>query len=474
MKLIAGLDVGTTGCKVTVFTAEGENLGREYRDYPVTRAVDAQEVDAVALAKSVLECVAAAKARFGKIDAMGVTSFGEAFVLVDEAGEPLRPILLCTDARGAEECREFVARFGSERAVQISGVKPSESYSFPKLMYLKSHESEVFSRAKRVMLVEDYVIYLLTGKPVIDYSLAARTAAFDIRNLCWSEEILSAAGLDVSLFSEVVTTGAVAGVDKDGMKVVAAGHDQVACAVGAGAFESGTAAEGAGTVECITPVFAKPPETVKFQEDNYCVVPYFGNYVSYAYSYTGGELLRWCKESICAGRDHAELQAGEYDGPTGLLVLPHLAGAATPYMDSGSRGAIVGLTLATTARDIYLACMEAVAYEMRLNQERLASSGVELTRLVATGGGAKSKLWMQIKADVLGLEFDTLETEDAGTIGCAMMAAVAAGLFASLNEAKAKFVRKTGSFKPDPDRHARYTEVYNRYKKLYEAVRPLV
>ena len=143
-------------------------------------------------------------------------------------------------------------------------------------------------------------------------------------------------------------------------------------------------------------------------------------------------------------------------------------------MDSGSRGAIVGLTLATTARDIYLACMEAVAYEMRLNQERLASSGVELTRLVATGGGAKSKLWMQIKADVLGLEFDTLETEDAGTIGCAMMAAVAAGLFASLNEAKAKFVRKTGSFKPDPDRHARYTEVYNRYKKLYEAVRPLV
>lgn len=474
MKLIAGLDVGTTGCKVTVFSADGENLGREYRDYPVTRAVDAQEVDATALAKGILECVAAAKVRFGKIDAMGVTSFGEAFVLVDGDGAPLRPILLCTDVRGAEECRCFTARFGADKAAAISGVKPSESYSFPKLMYLKKHESDVFARAKRVMLVEDYVIYLLTGSPVIDYSLAARTAAFDIHNLCWSEEILSAAGLDPALFSKVVPTGAVAGEDKDGMKVVAAGHDQVACAVGAGAFESGTAAEGAGTVECITPVFAKAPETVKFQEDNYCVVPYFGNFVSYAYSYTGGELLRWCKESLCAGMEHSELQSGAYDGPTGLLVLPHLAGAATPYMDSGSRGAIVGLTLATTARDVYLACMEAVAYEMRLNRDRLASSGVEFTRLVATGGGAKSKLWMQMKADVLGVEFDTLETEDAGTIGCAMMAAVAAGVFASLEEAKTKFVRKTGTFKPDMERHAKYTEVYNRYVNLYNAIRPLV
>ena len=111
--------------------------------------------------------------------------------------------------------------------------------------------------------------------------------------------------------------------------------------------------------------------------------------MSYAYSYTGGELLRWCADDIC-GRSHEELQSGEYGGPTGLLVLPYLAGAATPYMDSGAKGAIVGLTLATKGRDIYLACMEAVAYEMRVNMERLAASGVRFDRLVATGGGAKS------------------------------------------------------------------------------------
>ena len=131
MKLVAGLDVGTTGCKVTVFTPDGECLGREYRDYPVRRADDAQEIDAVALGAAVLDAVRAARDRFGRIDAVGVCSFGEAFVLTDGAGRPLRPILLCTDSRGADECRAFAETFGEGRAAAISGVKPSETDSLP-------------------------------------------------------------------------------------------------------------------------------------------------------------------------------------------------------------------------------------------------------------------------------------------------------------------------------------------------------
>ncbi|MBQ3288102.1 MAG: carbohydrate kinase [Kiritimatiellae bacterium] len=472
MSLIAGLDVGTTGCKVTVFTPDGKCLGREYRTYKMRRLADVHEVDAEALAEGVVEAVNAASDKFGKIDAMGVASFGEAFVLADAAGKPLRPILLCTDCRGAEERRAFAASFGSERAARISGVKPSESYSLPKLMWIKAHEPDVFDKAKYVMLVEDYVIWLLTGNRVIDYSLATRTMAFDINALDWSAEILGAAGIPVEMFSKPVPTGTVAGVSAGGIRIVAAGHDQVACAVGAGVFKPGTAAEGAGTVECMTPVFRDIPGTIRFQEDNYCVVPYFGNYVSYAYSYTGGELLRWCADDIC-GRSHEELQSGAYDGPTGLLVLPYLAGAATPYMDSGAKGAIVGLTLGTKGRDVYLACMEAVAYEMRLNMERLAESGVRFDRLVATGGGAKSKMWMQMKADVLGIPFDALEVEDAGTVGCAMMAGVACGAYQDLDAARAAMVRTAGSYEPDSARHATYSHVYERYRKLYDAVRPL-
>jgi xylulokinase len=470
---IAGLDVGTTGCKVTVFTPEGHCLGREYRTYATRRKASVHEVDATALAAGVTEAFEAATARFGRIDAMGVTSFGEAFVLTDRDGKPLRPILLCTDRRGAEEARAFAASFGAERAARISGLMPSESFSFPKLMWLQAHEPDVFARASHVMLVEDYVIHLLTGERVIDHSLATRTGAFDLRALDWSADILDAAGISSRMFSRPVPTGTVAGMSADGTRIVAAGHDQVACAVGAGVFEPGTAAEGAGTVECMTPVFRDIPATLDFQRDNYCVVPYFGNYVTYAFSHTGGELLRWCADDLC-GRTHEELQSGAYDGPTGLLVLPHLAGAATPYMDSGAKGAIVGLTLGTGAREVYLACMEGVAYEMRLNRERLAASGVHFDRLVATGGGARSKRWMQIKADVLGIPFDALEVEDAGTVGCAMMAGVAAGAFRDLREAAAAMVKRTDTYEPDPARHLRYSDVYARYEKLYGAVRPLV
>ena len=473
MPLIAGLDVGTTGCKVTVFTPDGKCLGREYRTYKTRRTANVHEVDAEALAEGVREAVEAASARFGKIDAMGVASFGEAFVLTDGDGKPLRPILLCTDSRGAEECRAFAESFGAERAARISGVMPSESYSLPKLMWIKAHEPEAFAKARHVMLVEDYVVFLLTGERVIDYSLATRTMAFDIHALDWSAEILGAAGIPVEMMSRPVPTGTVAGVSAGGIKIVAGGHDQVACAVGAGVFEPGTAAEGAGTVECITPVFRNIPGMLRFQQDNYCVVPYFGNFVSYAYSYTGGELLRWCADDIC-GRSHEELQSGAYDEPTGLLVLPYLAGAATPYMDSGAKGAIVGLTLGTKGRDVYLACMEAVAYEMRVNMERLAASGVCFNRLVATGGGAKSKLWMQMKADILGIPFDALEVEDAGTVGCAMMAGVAAGAFADLSQAKSVMVKRAGSYVPDAHRHDQYREIYKRYEKLYAATRPLM
>lgn len=473
MKTLAGLDIGTTGCKVTVFTEEGENLGREYRDYPVTRANDAQELDAHSLAAGIRDCVRAAKARFGAIDAMGVTSFGEAFVLTDENGEPLRPVMLCTDARGAEESAAFCESFGGGRAAEIAGVMPSESYSFPKLMWIKAHEKSIFGHARHAMLIEDYAIWLLTGRHVIDYSLAARTGAFDIRKCCWSSEILDAAGLDARLFSTPVPTGSVAGTDADGTLIIAAGHDQVACAAGAGVFKPGIAAEGAGTVECMTPVFESIPATPRFAHDNYCAVPFFGSYVTYAYSYTGGELLRWCRDALCR-RSHEELQSVPCSGPTGLLILPHFAGAATPYMDSGSRGAILGLSLATTDRDIYLACMEAVAYEMRLNREHLAASGVKFDSLVATGGGAKSKLWMQIKADILGIPFTTLATDDAGTVGCAMMAGVACGAFANMDDAKTRLVRQTGRFMPDASRHARYSALYSRYEILYNSVRPLM
>lgn len=484
---IAGLDIGTTGCKLTVFNEQGKQLDKAYRSYPVSRAAAAHEMDAAVLLDGVFAVLAEMGAKHPDLAGIGVTSFGETFVLADEQGAPLAPAMLYTDPRGAEECAALTGKLGAEQIARITGLAPHEMYSLPKLMWLKAHEPALFAKAKRVLLMEDFVVWHLTGVAQIDHSLASRTMCFDVQNLTWSDEMFRAAGLDLALMSTPVPTGTPAGpltakaarctgLSGDCL-VVSVSHDQVAAAIGAGAFDSSVAVDGAGTVECLTPIYDSMPRLDVMRCGNFAVVPYItpGSYVAYAFSYTGGALLQWCMDIFGKGKTNENMEAAySGQGPTGLLVLPHFAGAATPYMDTGSKGAILGLTTATTAGEIYRACMEGVAYEMRLNYEALANSGIRFSKLHATGGGAHSRLWMQMKADMLGLPITALETVDAGTVGCAMLTGLAVGMFESLEQACERMVRKTEIYEPRPEMTRRYEEVYKRYQGLYNAVRPLV
>ena len=494
---IAGLDIGTTGCKLTVFDGQGRSLGKAYRDYPVRRQVSGHEIDISAVMDGVYAVLREMAAQYPDIGGIGVTSFGETFVMTDAQGTPLHTAMLYTDPRGAEECAELAAKLGADRIARISGLAPHEMYSVPKIMWLKKHRPEVYRAAKHIFLIGDYVGWHLTGEAQIDYSLATRSMAFDIGKRRWSEEILDAAGIDIALLSRPVPTGTAAGcvtkaaAEQTGLdpacRIVTVSHDQVAAAAGAGAFDGGVAVDGAGTVECLTPIYDSMPDIAVMSRGYFSVVPYVipGTYVAYAFSYTGGALIQWCVNTFAGAEKELAKRRGisvhtlleeQYDGegPTGLLVLPHFAGAATPYMDTGSRGAILGLTAGTTLPRIYRACMEGVAYEMRLNYDALADSGIRFTRLHATGGGAKSKVWMQMKADILNLPITSLKTSDAGTVGSAMLTGVATGLFADLEEAARVMVQPGETCCPDPRRHEAYMRHYERYRKVYGAVRPLM
>jgi len=494
---IAGLDIGTTGCKLTVFDGQGRDLGKAYRDYPARRQVNGHEIDISVVMDSVYAVIREMTAQYPDIGGIGVTSFGETFVMTDDAGTPLHTAMLYTDPRGAEECAELVAKLGADRIARISGLAPHEMYSVCKIMWLRRHRPETYRQAKHIFLIGDYVAWHLTGNAQIDYSLATRSMAFDIGKLDWSEEILTAAGIDASLLSKPVPTGTAAGcvtkaaADKTGLRpdcqIVTVSHDQVAAAVGAGAFDGETAVDGAGTVECLTPIYDSLPDISVMSKGYFSVVPYVipGKYVAYAFSYTGGALIQWCVNTLAKAEQEEARRQGisvntlleqQYDQqePTGLLVLPHFAGAATPYMDTGSKGAILGLTAGTALPEIYRACMEGVAYEMRLNYDALADSGIHFTKLHATGGGAKSKVWMQMKADILNLPITALKTSDAGTVGSAMLTGVAVGVFKDLSEAAAIMVQQRETYNPDPLLHAQYMQIYKRYKKVYQAVRPLM
>ena len=492
---IGGLDIGTTGCKLTVFNEQGEQLHKSYCDYPIKRTASAHDIDATAVLKGVWKVIQDTTDQYVEIEGIGITSFGETFVMTDGEGNPLHPAMLYTDPRGSEQCKKLCERIGEKKIAEISGTKPHEMYSLPKIMWIKENQPEIYKKAEHVFLMEDFVIYHLTGKARIDYSLATRTMGFDIKNFEWSKEIFEKAGIDLQLMSQTVPTGTIAGTisnaaaKKTGLredtKIVCISHDQIAAAVGAGVFDSDTAVDGAGTVECITPIYDEIPDMEVMTKGNYAVVPYAipGKYVCYAFSYTGGALIQWCTDTLAKkekeqagalGITVNEYLESQSCSPTGILVLPHFAGAATPYMDTESKGAVLGLTTATTAADIYRGCMEGVVYEMVLNLEYLKQSGTHFKKLHATGGGAHSQVWMQMKADMINLPIISLNTVDAGTVGSAMLTGIAIGCFADLEEAALKMVRPIHTYHPRAEMHEKYSLIYQNYRGVYKAVRSLL
>ncbi len=487
---ISGLDIGTTGCKISVYDEKGSFVTNSYREYKVTRTEGDHSFDAEMIFEAVLEVIKEAS-EVCEIAAIGVTSFGESFVALDENDRALFPSMLYTDPHGRDECLALSARLGEKKLIEISGVKPNEMYSLPKLMYLKANFPEKYAKIRRVLLMEDYIVYKLSGTAAIDYSLAARTMALDIRTLTWSDEIFKAADIDPSLFSAPVPAGTVAGEMLSclkaelgifhSLKIVNGAHDQVAATVGCGIFEPGEAMDGTGTVECIVPVFDSIPENESLFDEGYAVVPFIrkGTYVCYALSFTGGAVLKWFRDNFAGnfegeGNIYAKLDASVPCDPTGILVLPHFAGAANPYMDNSSRAAFLGLTLSHTASDVYKALMEGVTYEMRTNLEHLESFGIVPEKIYATGGGASSHVWMQIKADILDRPISSLTAKEVGACGTCMLTGVAIGLYRDLDEAKGVFVHEETTCTPNAETAKIYNKYFDSYRKIYGAVRPII
>lgn len=498
---IGGLDIGTTGCKLTVFDETGKYLGREYQNYPLHRGSSESTLNAETLLESVYSVIRKTASRYPDLAGFGVTSFGETFVLTDEAGTPLAPSMLYTDPRGKEQRTFLEQALGSRRIAELTGARPHETYSIPKLMWVRDNHPDVFAETRHVFLMEDFVVWSLTHTAQIDYSLAARTMAFDIHKLNWSQPIFDAAGIDPSLFSRPVPSGTAAGTitretaQKTGLSegtiVVSVSHDQVAACIGAGGFSSDSVVDGSGTVECLNPILDAIPDMDHMYDGNYAVVPYVipGKYVCYAYETTGGALMQWCTEtltkrekelaedqnsSVHSYMEQKYLQERGRNEPSGLLVLPHFAGAATPYMDTGSKGAILGLTVSSTAADIYWGCLEGIIFEMMINVEKMQKAGVSFKEVRATGGGAHSQVWMQMKADMLNIPVTAMQTLDAGTVGSAMLTGIALGCFENLDDAAAQMVVTRKTYTPNPDLHEAYQKLYQRYRGVYDAVRPLM
>lgn len=482
------LDVGTTCCKCQLFSETGEIKEYIVKEYGFKTIDGRNYVDIETIWLFVREMIATVS-KSHEITSICISSLGESFVLLDKNDGILFYPMLYTDERGEKEAEEVCQRIGEEKAFSVTGVLPHSMYSFYKLLWIKNNHPNKFARADKVMLVGEYIGYLLTGKRVIDYGLGARTGVLDIENKVFAKEILSVYGISEKLFSTPKLAGSVVGqmrgelISELGVKgnpvLVLGSHDQVCTALGAGVLDEGEAVDGMGTVECITTLFKDKPTSVEMGRQGYPCVPYAidGKYCTYMVNFSCASTINWYKNNIMHGYSGQEEKYFAYiegelpKDPTGILVLPYFGGASTPFNDLSAKGAIVNLKTTTTDKEVFQAIMEGTAMEMRLNAQTTAGYGINVTSAVATGGCANSKAWLQIKSDVQNVPYKTLRSSEGGLCGCAMLQAVATKGAKDLYQARDIFVQYKKSFAPNPEMHEKYQNQYKKYEKLYKTLK---
>lgn len=483
-----GIDIGSSRVKAVAYAADGTPLATSYRKYghkipaPGRMELDGAEVIEAALAV-IAECAGMVR-RTSPVRALACSSQGEAFTPLDAAGGVLAPAMISGDSRATEDITEFVRRFGGEKLYRITGHTASGMFTLAKLLWLKSHEPEVFRRAARFLCFEDLLCFHLTGRAAIGWPLAGRTMLFDLGDHRWNRELLDELELDESRLAEPMPSGTPVGFVTPEMAAglnlntevlwVTGGHDQVIGALGCGAVEPGTAMYAAGSVECVVPVLRERRLAPELYEANLCTYDFAlpGRFASVAYSLTGSNLVDYFLREIVGGsggsEEYDQLLSSMPDEPTGLLVLPYFTASGTPWFDAVTPGCLYGWRFDTSRGTLLRGLLEGVALEMRLNFDFLRRGGIEVERLIATGGGFRHRPVVQLHADVLELPISLCEEREAGCRGAAMLAQLGSG-----GEITIPAPPVTAVVEPVPARAAVYRGKFARWRLFSGQLREL-
>jgi xylulokinase len=419
-----------------------------------------------------------------RVGAVGLTGQMHGLVLLDEAGNVLRPAILWNDQRTQSQCEEIHRRIGKEKFIEITGNLALTGFTAPKILWVKENEPDLFAMAKHVLLPKDYVRYQLTGEYALDKADGAGTVLFDLKSRDWSREVLDALEINPSWmpptfegteFTGYVTDEAesITGL-KVGTPVAAGGGDQAAQAVGEGAVVPGIVGLTVGTSGV---VFATTPSALIEPEGRlhaFChAVPGLWHFMGVMLSAAGS--LQWYRDSLAAHMSFDELlkEAESVSaGSEGLQFLPYLSGERTPHADPLARGAFIGLTLRHSRAHMTRALLEGVSFGLKDSFTLIQKAGLGvITQVRASGGGTKSALWRQILASVLEAELVTVNTTEGAAYGAALLAGVSAGLWSDVVSACKSTVKVTGTTMPDPAQVEAYRKAYTIYQELYPALK---
>jgi xylulokinase len=489
MSCVVGVDVSTTATKAVLVDRRGvvRAIGTAEYGFDTPRPLWSEQDpvlwwDGAQLA--IRQALAEAGASGSDVACIGLTGQMHGAVLLDAAGEVLRPAILWNDQRTTAECDVIRDAVGSERLVRITGNDALTGFTAPKLVWVQRHEPGIWRRVAHVLVPKDYVRLRLTSDYAIDKADGAGTLLFDLAARDWSAEILAPLAIDRALLprtfegpaitSTVTPRAAEATGLRAGTPVVAGAGDQAANGVGLGAVASGTVALSLGTSGVVFAPTTQPLFEPHGRVHAFChAVPARWHMMSVMLSAAGS--LRWFRDALAPGAEFGDLVAGAAEvppGSDGLWFLPYLSGERSPHPDPQARGAFVGLTLRHDRRHLTRAVLEGVAFGLRDGLDLMLEAGIPTpTQIRASGGGIASALWRQILADVLGAEIATVSTTEGAAYGAAILAAVGAGWFRDVDEATAALVITTPAASPGPNQPA-YAEAHATYRALYPALRP--
>ena len=486
--MLLGIDVSTTGAKALLVDADGRVVGSATTPLALStpRPLWSEQHPRdwwEGVAQSIRQVLVESSAAGSDIAAIGLTGQMHGLVLLDEQGEVLRPAILWNDQRTGRQCDEIRARIGKERLIQITGNDALTGFTAPKILWVQQHEPEVYARARHILLPKDYIRYRLSGEYAMDRAGGAGTLLFDLKRRTWSEEVCSALEIAAEwlppTFEGPEITGRVSARAAsetglaEGTPMVGGGGDQAAGAVGVGAVQPGIVSLALGTSGVVFATTESPLIEPEGRLHAFChAVPGRWHFMGVMLSAAGS--LQWYRDTLAPGTGFDELVAeaeAVAAGSEGLLFLPYLTGERTPYPDPLARGGFVGLTNRHRRAHMTRAVLEGVAFGIKDSFALIQRSGlgrIEQVRL--SGGGAKSRLWRQIMADVLDVELATVNTTEGAAYGAALLAAVGAGFYADVPTACQRAIQVTGRTTPHEGQAAVYQKYYPRYRALYPAL----
>lgn len=497
--LLLGIDIGTSACKVALFSADGtviaQNSGEYNVLYPQSGWAEQNPEDWWnAVCRATKEMLAKSAVGSKSISGIGIAGQSWSAIPTDKNGEVLCNTPIWMDTRAVDICGELDEKIGADNIFKLCGNPLQPAYTLPKILWYKKHRRDVYDKTDKILQSNSYIAFRLTGAVTQDLSQCYGLQCFDMQNARWDESMCAEMGLRRDLLPEIVPCRQIVGHVTakaaaqcgltPGIPVVAGGLDAACGTLGAGVINDGETQEQGGQAGGMS-ICMDGYRAHKKLILGYHVVP--DRWLLQGGTVGGGGIMRWLESEFAAAERETATRNGtnsmyEMDclaakisaGADGLIFLPYMAGERSPVWDANAKGVFYGLDYAKTRAHMYRAGLESVAYSLRHNLETAVEAGANVKRLRAMGGAANSRLWTQIKCDVTGKPIDVPSSDTATTLGAAILAGVATGIYKSFDEAVAKTVRVTRTHEPGTQNSAAYDAAYSTYLAIYDGLKGLM